>query len=118
MSKLIDFYEKYLPEDLVLKLPENSSIESQEEFEKTREYLLKDAALEFFNLRFRKILLKQIEMRESANSRDLFHTDCIYSKSTMEKYLSLLDENDELVTRYKNADLGDWIGNVKDLGII
>jgi hypothetical protein len=36
----------------------------------------------------------------------------------MEKYLSLLDENDELVTRYKNADLGDWIGNVKDLGIL
>jgi hypothetical protein len=118
MNKLIDFYEKHLPEDLVLKLPENSSIENKEAFEKTREFLLKDAALEFFNLRFRKILLKQIEMRESRNSIVHFHTDCIYSKSTMEKYLSLLDENDELVIRYKNSDFGDWIGNAKDLGIL
>ena len=57
-------------------------------------------------------------MREDKNSDKPFHTDCIYSKSTMEKYLSLLDENDELVIRYKNADFGDWIGNAKDLGIL
>jgi hypothetical protein len=35
----------------------------------------------------------------------------------MEKYLSCLDENDELVLRYKNADFSDWASKAKDYGI-
>lgn len=115
---LIDIFLENIPQDLIPEFPENDSQESIEAFEKTRNYLFKDAATEYFNIFLRKILIKQIEIRESLNSDITFHTGCIYSKSTMDKYISCLDENDELVIRFKNADFGDWAGTAKELGLL
>jgi hypothetical protein len=116
-NNLIDLFEENLPKELIPQFPENMSQESKDAFEQTRVFLLKDAAENYFNIFFRKILEKQIEMRENSNSDLPFHTDWIYPKNLMDKYMSCLDDNDELVIRYKNADFGDWAGTAKDYGL-
>jgi hypothetical protein len=117
-NRIIDLFEEILPKDLVPKLSENESQFSKDAFEETREFLLKEASTEYFNLFIRKVLAKQIEMREDVNDGKPFHSDWIYSKNVMDKYMSCLDENDELRVRYQKSDLGDWLGDIKDFGII
>jgi hypothetical protein len=114
---IIDVFLENIPSELIPKLSESENQSNLEDFKKMREFLFKDAAIEYFNIFLRKVLLKQIEMRESVNSEIPFHTDFIYPSTIMEKYLSCLDENDELVLRYKNADFSDWASKAKDYGI-
>jgi hypothetical protein len=46
-----------------------------------------------------------------------FSTDAIYGKSTMDKYLAMLEENDELRTIFYQKEPRGYLGACKDLGL-
>jgi hypothetical protein len=47
-----------------------------------------------------------------------FIIDWIYSRNILVKYILCLDENDELRVIYQKTDLGDWLGDIIDVGKI
>lgn len=116
-NDLITLFESILPQDLVIKCPENLSEESNAHFLEARRFLLEDAARSYFNLIIRPIIAKQIEMR-TEDSLTAFSSDCLYGKTTMEKYISMLEPDDELIEKYRLSGENDYLGLSKDFGLI
>lgn len=116
-NDLITLFESVLPRDLVFQCPENLSDEAKVYFFEARSFLLEGAARSYFNSFIRPIIAKQIEMR-SENSKTPFDSDYLYGKLTMEKYISMLEPDDELIEKYRLSGENDYLGSSKDFGLI
>ncbi|NDA61659.1 MAG: hypothetical protein EBX50_06405 [Chitinophagia bacterium] len=118
-SILIDLFEKFLPSDLRLQLPDNATAEERIQFAETRKYLLEPASMQFFMLFIRPVLERQIEMRDSKTVTP-FVGSCLYRKSVIEKYLDFLPEEDSLRNRYEKSGIlhGEVADALYDFGII
>lgn len=116
-NDLITLFESILPQDLVFQNSENLSDKAKADFLEARRFLLEDAARTYFNLFIRPIIAKQIEMR-TEDSLTAFSSDCLYSKTTMEKYISMLEPDDELVEKYRNSWDSKLLDPLTDFGLI
>lgn len=116
---LVDLFEKFLPADLRLQLPDNASVEERIQFAETRKYLLEPAAKQFFIQFIRPVLERQIEMRDSKTVSP-FIGSCLYRNSVIEKYLDFLPEEDSLRIRYEQTGVlhGEVADALYDFGII
>ncbi len=113
---LIAIFEKVLPEDLILPATSGINNADNEYYEQVRTFLFGAAAREYFNWVIRPVLAQQIAMRTGAAGAP-FSTDAIYGKATMDKYMAMLGENDELRTLYDQQEPGGYLGACKDLGL-
>lgn len=101
-NDLITLFENILPQDLVFQNSENLIDKAKDDFLEVRRFLLEDAARSYFNLFIRPIIAKQIEMF-SLGSNATFISSCLYNETTMKKYISMLEPNDELNEKYRIA---------------
>lgn len=117
-STLLDLFEKFLPADLRLQLPDNATVEERMQFAETRKYLLEPAANHFFMQFIRPVLERQIEMRDTETVSP-FISSCLYRESVMEKYMAFLPEDDPLREQYQGAVLHGVVADaLVDFGII
>ena len=114
--ELIAIFEKLLPGDLILPAASGINNADKEYYEQVRSYLFGAAAREHFNRVIRPVLAQQIAMRTGAAGAP-FSTDAIYGKATMDKYMAMLGEHDELRTLYDQQEPGGYLGACKDLGL-
>jgi hypothetical protein len=113
---LIAIFEQLLPNDLRLSDSSVTSSADNEYNEQIRSYLFGAAARDYFNRIIRPVLAQQIAMRTGEDGAP-FSTDAIYGKSTMDKYLAMLEENDELRTIFYQKEPRGYLGACKDLGL-
>lgn len=117
-TTLLDLFEKFLPADLRLQLPDNATVEERMQFAETRKYLLEPAAKHFFLQFIRPVLERQIEMRDTETVSP-FISSCLYRESVMEKYMAFLPEDDPLREQYQGAMLHGVVADaLVDFGII
>jgi len=115
---LVDLFEKFLPADLRLQLPDNASVEERIQFAETRKYLLEPAAKQFFMQFIRPVLERQIEMRDNESATP-FISSCLYRDAVMEKYIAILPEDDPLRDQYQAGLLHGVVADaLVDFGII
>ncbi|WP_295237851.1 hypothetical protein [Sediminibacterium sp.] len=79
--------------------------------------MLEKAARFYFNLVIRPIIEKQIEFRDLNNDTP-FKSDWLYDKSTMEKYMDMLEPDDVLHEKYRLLCENDNLGSLKDHGLV
>lgn len=115
-KELITIFEQLLPTDLRLSASGNTTLADNEFHEQIRSYLFGAAARDYFNRVIRPVLAQQIAMRTGAAGAP-FSTDAIYGKMTMDKYMAMLEDNDELSTLYHQQEPGGYLGTCKDFGL-
>lgn len=113
---MIAIFEQMLPQDLALPSIAGNSPSDHAYHEKVRSYLFGAAAREYFNSVIRPVLAQQIAMRTGADGAP-FSTDGIYGKVTMDKYIAMLEENDELRLLYEVQEPRGYLGICKDMGL-
>lgn len=113
---LIAIFEKTLPEDLILPATTGVTNDDKEHYERVRAFLFGAAARDYFNRFIRPVLAQQVAMRTGAEG-STFSTDAIYGKATMDKYMAMLEENDELRTLYAQQEPRGYLGVCKDWGL-
>ena len=117
-SIVTDLFEKFLPTDLRMQLPDNATVEERIQFAETKKYLLEPAANHFFMQFIRPVLERQIEMRDTETVTP-FISSCLYRDAVMEKYISMLPEDDPLRDRYQVSLLHGVVADaLVDFGII
>ncbi|MBU3743292.1 MAG: hypothetical protein FGM61_01930 [Sediminibacterium sp.] len=115
---LIDLFEKFLPTDLRMQLPDNATVEERIQLAETRKYLLEPAANHFFMQFIRPVLERQIKMRDSETATP-FISSCLYRDAVMEKYMAFLPEQDPLREQYQLGLLHGVVADaLVDFGLI
>jgi hypothetical protein len=114
MNTIIDLVAHLIPKDLNPPIAKDANAEDINEYNRMREHLLKDSAIAIFDLTIRPILKQYLIMEGSGNSP--FNTKWVLSKETIEKYLSVLESDDELLKLKKESD-GDYLRISKEYGL-
>ncbi len=111
---MIDLVAHLIPKDLKLTIAKDASPEQIMEYNKLREYLLNDSAKALYDLTIRPILKQYLLME--GTGKGPFNVKHVLSKETLEKYLSVLAPDDELLKLKKEAD-GDYLRIANEYGL-
>jgi hypothetical protein len=114
MHTIIDLVAHLIPKDLNPTIAKEANTEEINEYNRMREYLLKDSAKALFDLTIRPILKQYLTMEGASSSP--FNAKWVLSKETLEKYLSVLETDDELLKLKKESD-GDYLRTSSEYGL-